>query len=221
MISVTNLVVGYQNNPIPYTISGDIKKGDLTAIIGPNGVGKTTLLKTLCSLIPSISGEIDWKNECQRDIAWLPQHSNIDRDFPINVFEVVSMGCWPRKSIMGRLSKKDIARVYFALEQTGITDLAKKSISLLSGGQFQRMLFARMLVQDASIMLMDEPFTGIDQETQKILLQLIVELHQQGKTIAAVLHDKDLVDHYFSNIIQFETNKVSFYKNKNLGKVIG
>ncbi|CAM4178711.1 metal ABC transporter ATP-binding protein [Vibrio neonatus] len=213
MIHFNDLVIGYQNKAVCHSISGQVKLGSLSAIVGPNGVGKSTLLKTLCGLIPAISGTTSLENVDKKGIAWLPQKSNIDQDFPINVFEVVSMGCWPRKSIFRRLSKKDMQNVDWALEQVGITELKKTSINCLSGGQFQRMLFARLLVQDAPIMLMDEPFAGIDEDTQMLILNLILELHRKGKTIVAVLHDISMVESYFTDIIRLSNGQAIFEQN--------
>ncbi|GAD89199.1 MULTISPECIES: metal ABC transporter ATP-binding protein [Vibrio] len=213
MIHFNDLVIGYQNKAVCHSISGQVKLGSLSAIVGPNGVGKSTLLKTLCGLIPAISGSTSLENIDKKGIAWLPQKSNIDQDFPINVFEVVSMGCWPRKSIFRRLSKKDMQNVDWALEQVGITELKKTSINRLSGGQFQRMLFARLLVQDAPIMLMDEPFAGIDEDTQMLILNLILELHRKGKTIVAVLHDISMVESYFTDIIRLSNGQAIFEQN--------
>ncbi|CAM2830724.1 metal ABC transporter ATP-binding protein [Vibrio rarus] len=219
MINITELVIGYQNKAVCHPISGQIKLGSLSAIVGPNGVGKSTLLNTLCGLIPAISGTTSLTHVAKKDIAWLPQKSNIDQDFPINVFEVVSMGCWPRKSLFGRLSKKDIQRVDWALQQVEITDLKKTSINRLSGGQFQRMLFARLLVQDAPVMLMDEPFAGIDEDTQMLILKLIIDLHRKGKTIVAVLHDISMVENYFTHIIRLNNGQAVFEQNNNLNQV--
>lgn len=213
MIEFLNLVVGYQNTPVVGAISGEINTGTLTAIIGPNGAGKSTLLKTVCGTIQPISGEIRFATNRVNNIAWLPQQSNIDRDFPINVFEVVSMGCWPSKSLFRKLSTVDLNKVNQALEQVGLLDLKHTSIGLLSGGQFQRMLFARLLVQDAPLMLMDEPFVGIDEETQDLLLKIIIDLHKKGRTIVAVLHDLSLVERHFTDIIHIKTCEVSFEKN--------
>ncbi|WP_261835054.1 metal ABC transporter ATP-binding protein [Vibrio ishigakensis] len=212
MIFFNNLVIGYQNSPVTEAINGTITKASLTAIIGPNGAGKSTLLKSICGITEPISGNIEFSSGMHSGIAWLPQQSNLDRDFPIDVFEVVSMGCWPRKGILKRLTSGEIHKVNNALQQVGILDLKKTSIDQLSGGQFQRMLFARLLVQDTPIMLMDEPFAGIDEETQKLLLELIIDLHQQGKTIIAVLHDISLVERHFTDIIHIKQGCVSFNK---------
>ncbi|GLR74131.1 metal ABC transporter ATP-binding protein [Aliivibrio sifiae] len=203
MMIIQDLVIGYQNLPISSSISGEILQGSLTAIVGPNGSGKSTFSKTLCGLLPAISGNISCPITLKQNIAWLPQHSHIDHDFPINVFEVVSMGCWPRKKITHWLYP-DKARVFTALEQVGIAHLSSVSINALSGGEFQRMLFARMLVQDLPIMLMDEPFTGIDEETQQVLLALIMKLNTEGKTIIAVLHDSTIVENNFTHLIRFD-----------------
>ncbi|MDN3700132.1 metal ABC transporter ATP-binding protein [Vibrio artabrorum] len=203
MITLQDLVIGYQNNPLCCAISGQITQGSLTAIVGCNGSGKTTFSKTLCGLLAPIEGSINCSIDLHKNLAWLPQRSHIDRDFPINVYEVVAMGCWPRKGIIDWLSS-DKKRMFTALEQVGISHLASVSINSLSGGEFQRMLFARMLVQDLPVMLMDEPFAAIDEQTQQLLLALIMKLHKQGKTIIAVLHDSHIVSNNFTQLIKFK-----------------
>ncbi|CAM3951018.1 High-affinity zinc uptake system ATP-binding protein ZnuC [Vibrio aerogenes CECT 7868] len=197
MIELNNLVVGYQGKGLTEPVSGCFDQGSLTAIMGENGTGKSTLLKTICGMLSPVSGHVSFRQNTQTDMSWLPQQADIDRSFPINVFDVVSMGCWPRRSMMAALRRQDIARVEAALETTGISDLANYSVNQLSGGQFQRMLFARLLVQDAPVMLMDEPFTGIDAQTQEMLIALIGQLHQAGKTIIAVLHNPEMVHTFF------------------------
>lgn len=214
MIELRELTIGYKNKPISSPISGKIETKTLTAIVGPNGVGKSTLLKTICGLLPPLSGNCVFTQDGINSIAWLPQHLNVEKDFPINIFEVVSMGCWPRRNIFKGLNHKDRECIDWALNQVGIADLKEKNINSLSGGQFQRMLFARLLVQDAPIMIMDEPFVGIDEETQEVLLRLIMKLHNKGKTIITVLHDIKLVESYFTHTIKMEDGNVVFETNR-------
>lgn len=199
MIELNDLIVGYQGIGLAEPITGNFKPGTLTAIMGENGAGKSTLLKTICGLQPAISGRVAVTG--QASMSWLPQQADIDRSFPITVFDVVAMGCWPRKGIIARLRGPDTDAIYSALNEVGICDLANYSVNQLSGGQFQRMLFARLLVQNAEIMLMDEPFTGIDSQTQEMLLKLICKLHEQGKTMIAVLHNPDMVMNFFPEIL--------------------
>jgi len=197
MIYLNNLVIGYQGKRLTQPISGQFEEGSLTAVMGENGTGKSTLLKTLCGLQPALSGRVLFKEDAQSKMAWLPQQADIDKGFPINVFDVVAMGCWPERRITFSLQHHDMDRIYAALNAVGIENLANVSISQLSGGQFQRMLFARLLVQNASIMLMDEPFTGIDSQTQDMLMALICQLSHEGKTMIAVLHNPNLVSDFF------------------------
>ncbi len=201
MIELKNLVVGYKNQPVTAPISGRFIQGSLTAIKGANGAGKSTLLKTLNGMLPPVSGGVVYHSGSCHNQCSLPQHSDVDSDYPINLYEVVAMGCWPRKGIMRSLSSGDKRRISEAIELVGLTDYIRASIGVLSGGQFQRMLFARMLVQNEPVMLMDEPFTGIDENTRRILLELIVALNRKGKTIIAVLHDMDIVRQYFPNLL--------------------
>ncbi|MCE0495839.1 metal ABC transporter ATP-binding protein [Vibrio salinus] len=195
MIKLRNLVVGYLGQGLAEPVTGSFSEGSLTAIMGENGTGKSTLLKTICGIQPAIGGDVEIK-QCAR-MSWLPQQAEIDRSFPITVFDVVAMGCWPDNGIISSLKSKDIDNIYSALDEVGITDLVDYNVSQLSGGQFQRMLFARLLVQNAEIMLMDEPFTGIDSQTQNTLIRLICQLHERGKTIIAVLHNPEMVTDFF------------------------
>ncbi|MDC0612448.1 ABC transporter ATP-binding protein [Vibrio sp.] len=199
MIHLHNLVVGYQGYGLAEPINGGFKRGSLTAIMGENGAGKSTLLKTICGIQPAVSGSVSINKAVS--LSWLPQQADIDRSFPINVFDVVAMGCWPRKSMMDSLRDADIAKIYAALDEVGIRDLVNFSVNQLSGGQFQRMLFARLLVQDADVMMMDEPFTGIDSQTQDVLIKLMCNLHQSGKTVIAVLHNPEMVADFFPDTL--------------------
>ena len=204
MIQLNNLQIGYRHAPLPYLFNGYFKTGSLTAIMGANGTGKSTLIKTLCQQLPAISGSV----HIEGSIAWLPQQSDIERGFPITVFDVVAMGCWPKTGLFRGLNSDLRVQIGQALAQTGIENLAKRVISTPSGGQFQRMLVARMLVQNADILLMDEPFTGIDETTQADLLDLIKALHQQGKTILTVLHDQEMACAFFPELLRLDQSTI-------------
>lgn len=208
MIELHNLVVGYQMHPLTQPISGRFQHASLTAVMGANGAGKSTLLKTLAKIQKPLSGEVNFSSQLQKSISWLPQQADIERSFPISVLDVVAMGCWPKVGICRALSQNDEGNVQRAMKEVGIEHLATNTINQLSGGQFQRMLFARLLVQDAPIMLMDEPFVGIDSQTRDTLLSLISRLHQQGKTIIIVLHDMDIVSAFFPDILLIKEGKV-------------
>ncbi|MGX9522559.1 metal ABC transporter ATP-binding protein [Vibrio mediterranei] len=212
VIELQQVKVGYKNKPIFPTLTGTFKLGSLTAIMGDNGVGKTTLLKTLMHTITPLAGDIIFHGDSSKSIAWLPQHSDVDRQFPMTVFDTVAMGAVNHTSLFKSLSKSDNLRIQDAIAKVGVTDLIHRSINTLSGGQFQRMLFARMLVQDADILIMDEPFVGIDTATQQQLLFLIKTLHHQGKTIIAVLHDANIVHQHFPSLLHISQQNIYWGK---------
>nr|WP_213991885.1 ABC transporter ATP-binding protein [Sodalis sp. dw_96] len=197
MITLSNLILGYQGLRIAAPISGTFQTGSLTAIIGANGTGKSTLLKTIAGLLPPVGGHLAFASEPRPRIAYLPQQSELDRQFPVNVFDVVSMGCWPATGLLRRIGGADKAIIRQALERVGLDSMPGRSIDALSGGQFQRMLFARLLVQQAPLVLLDEPFTGIDRQTCDLLLEVIAQLHRAGQTIIVVLHDHGQVARHF------------------------
>lgn len=214
MITLEHLVAGYRGRAVTQPISGQFETGSLTAIMGPNGAGKSTVVKTLCGLQSPVSGQVNCS--AGLTIAWLPQRAEVDCDFPISVYDVVAMGCWPVRGILGLLRGKDHVRIQQALAQVGISELAERSIGELSGGQFQRMLFARLLVQDAEVMVMDEPFAGIDQITQQVLMQLIIALNKQGKTLITVLHDFTMVRRCFPQLLLITPQQITWGATQNV-----
>ena len=203
MIRLQNLVVGYQGVPLlKKPISGIFGSGSLTALIGENGVGKSTLLKTICGILPPIGGEVQFSSDSvKKSISWLPQRTDIDCSFPISVFDVVAMGCWPQSAVYSPLKDEDIERIFLALKRVRIASLADRALDRLSSGQIQRMLFARLLVQNIDIMVMDEPFTGTDNQTQDELIRLVVELNRSGRTVITVLHNLEIVARFFPDTL--------------------
>lgn len=196
MIELDNLVAGYEGVAITPSLSGVIHKGSMTAIVGLNGCGKSTLLKTLAGFIPPVSGVVRW-SPTRPTIGWLAQRHALESQFPLTVLDVVSQGAWPRISLLRGLRNDVRRRIQAALARVGLTEMARTPIEALSGGQFQRMLFARVLVQRAPLVMLDEPFTGIDEATTHDLMTVIQEMHQQGQTVLAVLHDNQRVADYF------------------------
>ena len=207
MMTLTQLVIGYQRQCITQPVSGTFFTGSLTAIIGANGTGKSTLLKTIAGLLPPVAGDLTFESGIRPRIAYLPQQSEMDRQFPVNVFDVVSMGCWPRTGLLRRIGAADRDRIQHALERVGLSSMPNRPIEALSGGQFQRMLFARLLVQQAPLVLLDEPFTGIDGPTCDLLLEVIKQLHEQGQTILVVLHDHVQVARHFPQTLLLTPEK--------------
>lgn len=190
-LSITNLTVKYGKTTAVDHLSCQIHSGDLLAIVGPNGGGKSSFLKALVSLIPH-KGKI--KSSTQK-MAYLPQQTEIDRTIPLLVEEFISFGLIPSVGFWKSISSRH--QIDQALATVGLKGYAKASLSELSGGQFQRVLFARLLLQDADTILLDEPFSAIDRQTTQTLMEIIQTLHSKGKTIITVLHDYTLVRQYF------------------------
>ncbi len=196
-LAFRNLTLGYNALPAVKELDTQITEGSLTAIVGPNGAGKSTLLKGVTGLLSPIEGQIDLNGFAREDIAYLPQQSDIDRSFPITVTDMVAMGLWREIGFFGRLTRAQRIRVEDAIAAVGLTGLGKRAIGSLSGGQMQRALFARLLLQDARLVLLDEPFTAIDARTMTDLLAVIANWHAEGRTVVAVLHDHDIVKSHF------------------------
>jgi zinc/manganese transport system ATP-binding protein len=174
-------------------LTGAFAPGSLTAVAGPNGTGKSTLLHAMCGLLPLSSGRIDRDGLNARSIALLPQDGRLDRSFPITCRDVVALGWTAHLGWFRRIGPEQYAMVDQALASVGLDGLGDRSIGALSAGQFQRTLFARTIVRDAPVILLDEPFSAIDTATEADLLAIVHTWHQQGRTVIAVLHDLDLI----------------------------
>ena len=181
----------------------------LTAIAGPNGAGKTTLLRAVAGLHRLSGGTITGASDPRR-IALLPQAGGLDRRFPITCRELVTFGAWGRTGAFARLRRDDEARVEAALAQMGLSGLAGRLISALSAGQFQRVLFARLIVQDAPVILLDEPFNAVDTATEADLLVLLHQWEAEGRTIVAVLHDNELILQHFPKTLLLARIRVAW-----------
>ncbi len=196
-IRFRDLTLGYDRHPAVHHLDGDVESGALLAICGPNGAGKSTLLKGIVGALSPLSGAISLPLAKARDIAYLPQAADIDRSFPIPVFDVVAMGLWKRRGLFGGFSARDKETIGDAIAAVGLEGFERRAIATLSGGQLQRMLFARLLIQDAAIILLDEPFTAIDSKTTADLLDLVAHWRAEKRTVLAVLHDLALVRTHF------------------------
>ena len=168
-VAFENLTLGYDRLPAVQKLEAEIQRGSLTAVVGPNGAGNSTLLTGVLGTLPPIEGHIRINGIQRQDIAYLPQQSEIDRAFPITVLDLVSMGLWREIGAFGQLKRKARAKVEEAVAAVGLTGFERRSIGTLSGGQMQRALFARRLLQNAQLVLLDEPFTAIDAKTMKDL----------------------------------------------------
>jgi zinc/manganese transport system ATP-binding protein len=174
-------------------ISGEIAPGALVAVVGPNGAGKSTLFRGIVGILKPLAGSIGLGDLNTRDIAYLPQSVDIDRSFPISVFDFVGTGLWRRTGMFGGMGKAEQQRIAHALAAVGLSGFENRGIGTLSGGQMQRMLFARVLLQDARVIVLDEPFNAIDAKTSADLIELVRRWHAEKRTVLAALHDMDLV----------------------------
>ena len=197
MIQLHNLTVSYQRHPAVHHVSGRFAAATATAIFGPNGAGKSTLLKTIMGAIAPDSGRVQFDKVGRKDIAYLPQQSEIDRSLPVSVIDLVSSGHWRRSGLFGRVGRDEDEASWNALVTVGLEDFARHPVAALSSGQFQRVLFARILVQDARLILLDEPFNAVDARTTFDLLALVQRWQDEGRTVIAVLHDYEQVRAYF------------------------
>jgi len=188
-----DLTLGYERHPAVHHLEGVVEAGALLAVIGPNGAGKSTLLRAIAGILPPLAGTIARNGLDPHDIAYLPQIAEIDRSFPIAVFDFVATGLWRTRGAFGAIGKRDRAAVAAALATVGLNGFERRGIGTLSGGQTQRMLFARVLLQDARMIVLDEPFNAIDSKTVADLFALVAQWHREGRTVVVALHDLDLV----------------------------
>lgn len=188
-----DVTLGYDRHPAVHHLDGEVASGALLAIVGPNGAGKSTLFRGLVGILKPLSGVIETSDLDIRDIAYLPQTVDIDRSFPISVYDFVGTGLWRSTGFFGGMGKAARDKIGQALAAVGLNGFENRAIGTLSGGQMQRMLFARVLLQDARLIVLDEPFNAIDTRTSADLLALVRRWHAEKRTVLAALHDMDLV----------------------------
>jgi zinc/manganese transport system ATP-binding protein len=196
-IQFRNVTLGYDRHPAVHHLDGEVASGALLAVVGPNGAGKSTLFRGVAGILRPLAGVIGRDGLDHRDIAYLPQTVDIDRSFPISVFDFVGTGLWRSTGFWGGIGKAARDRILQALAAVGLNGFENRNIGTLSGGQMQRMLFARVLLQDARLIVLDEPFNAVDTKTSADLLALVKRWHTEGRTVLAALHDMDLVRHHF------------------------
>ncbi len=210
-VEVSRLTVAYNSKPVLENVDLELPRGMLTAVMGPNGAGKTTLIKAMLGLIPKVEGQISFPkiNGKKACIGYVPQSESIDWDFPVSVLDVVTMGCYGRVGWVKRPTRDDKNFAMTMLKKVGMEEYAKRQISQLSGGQQQRTFIARALAQKADVYLMDEPFKGVDSDTEKSIIALLKELRSAGKTVVAVHHDLSTVSDYFDWVTLINMNVVA------------
>jgi zinc/manganese transport system ATP-binding protein len=209
-IRFEDVTLGYGRRPAVHHLDGEIAGGSLVAVVGPNGAGKSTLLKGIAGSLQPLAGTIERSRGNHTRLAYLPQAADLDRSFPLSTFDLVSLGLWSKAGLFGAVGRKDRSRVEEALAAVGLTGFERRGIGTLSGGQMQRALFARLLLQDAQIILLDEPFTAIDAKTTADLLDLVRRWHHESRTVVAVLHDLDVVRRVFPETLLIAREPVAW-----------
>jgi zinc/manganese transport system ATP-binding protein len=211
-LTFDDLTLGYHRHPAIHHLSGSIARGSLTAVVGSNGSGKSTLMKGIVGVLKPMSGSCTVEKGVR--IAYLPQQSELDRSFPARVIDLVSLGLWPKRGLLGRFTSDDRDRVAKALMSVGLGGFEKRPIDTLSGGQLQRALFARVLVQDADLILLDEPFNAIDAKTVGDLIELIKRWHGEKRTIMVVVHDLHLVREHFPETLLLARKPIAWGESR-------
>jgi manganese/zinc/iron transport system ATP- binding protein len=212
-VTVHDLTVAYRDAPVLWDVDLTIPTGTLTAVIGPNGAGKSTMLKAILGLVPVAAGTVEifghTSPKQRRLVGYVPQRGSVDWNFPTNALDVVTMGTYGQVGWVKRPGKAERERAYHSLEQVGMADFANRQISQLSGGQQQRVFLARALVQDAQLYFMDEPFAGVDAQTEKAIIQILQTLRSQGKTVICVHHDLESAPDYFDWLVLLNVRKIA------------
>lgn len=212
-LSISGLSVAYDDAIVVGEVDARFMSGTMTAIIGPNGAGKSSLLKATLGIVPKLAGHVAFFGEpldTIRDrVAYVPQCAGVDWDFPARVIDVVLMGLYRELGIFGRLRPSHEKRAMDCIARVGLTDFARRQIGALSGGQQQRVFLARALAQQADILLLDEPFAGVDAATEKALVQVLHALRDEGRAIVAVHHDLATVPAYFDHVLLLNRRRIA------------
>lgn len=217
-IEINGLSVAYEHKRVLSNIYLKIEPGFIYGLIGPNGAGKSTLFKSILKEVEPNAGEIKILGSVSKDmlikIAYVPQRDEVDWQFPATVYDIVSMGRFPHKSLLDRLNTTDRTIILEALDQLDIIKLKDRQIGELSGGQQQRVFLARALCQQSEILLMDEPFVGVDIKTENKIIDILKELVSKGKTVLVVHHDLDSVMMYFDRVILINQKLMAYGDTK-------
>jgi len=209
-IVLHDLTLGYDGHPAVHHLSGVFEAGSMTAVVGPNGSGKSTLLKGLTGILHPLGGRIEQGSLKTSQIAYLPQLVEIDRSFPITVLDTVALGLWHAVGMFGGMKTGHWQQARQALASVGLEGFERRTIGNLSAGQFQRVLFARLLLQDCPVILLDEPFTAIDTRTTADLLDVVQNWHAENRTIIAVLHNFDQVRSHFPKTLMIAREPIGW-----------
>lgn len=201
LVRLEDATLGYGRRPAVHHLDGEIRAGDLIAVAGPNGAGKTTLLKGLARMLAPLEGRIAHSGLKRGDIAYLPQLAELDRSFPIDVWGLVALGAYARAGAFAALKRDTRNRIAAAIAAVGLEGFEQRPIASLSGGQMQRAVFARVMVQEAKLILLDEPLNAIDARTAERLIERVRSWRSEGRAIVTVLHDYDVIRAHFPSTL--------------------
>jgi zinc/manganese transport system ATP-binding protein len=218
ILKLHDLTVAYDRQPAVHHIKGEFARGGLTAITGPNGAGKSTLLKAIAGILPVFEGSIEFCGITRKDMAYLPQAADLQMDFPINVLQMVTSGFWQVSNGFQRISAAQRELAAEALCVVGLGGFAGRTLNSLSAGQFQRALFARVIAQDAKLILLDEPFTAMDAGTTEALLKVVQTWQREGRTVISVLHDFEQIKTHFSDCLLIARECVAWGRSQEVLK---
>jgi zinc/manganese transport system ATP-binding protein len=209
-VTLKNLTLSYNRHPAVHHVSGHFPSGSLTAIAGPNGAGKSTLLKAIAGLTRPDEGQVSIDKSPGERIAYLPQAADLQRDFPLSLLHMVCTGFWHITGGHGSITPAMKTTAQEAIANVGLRGLETRALSSLSAGQFQRALFARLLVQDASLILLDEPFNAIDESTTRHLMEIIARWHAESRTVICVLHDFEQIRQHFPDCLLLARESIAW-----------
>ena len=209
-IELDQVSLGWRDRVAVRDVTGAFRRGSLTALVGPNGAGKSTLIKGIMGQLSPLRGTIRFAKDIADQIACLPQVGDLDKSFPVTVYDLVALGAWRRTGWWRRFGTSEHLRVQQALETVGLADFGRRIIGTLSGGQLQRALFARLMMHDAQVLILDEPFAAVDRDTVDDLMRLLQQWHHEGRTVIVVLHDLDQVRHSFPEALLLGGQVVSW-----------
>jgi manganese/zinc/iron transport system ATP- binding protein len=211
VIHIENLTAVHDQNIVLRCINAQIMPGTMIGILGPNGAGKSTLFKLLIGTMRPFAGKVIYANGMNiKNIAYVPQRIGVDWDFPITVKEVVLMGRYGHIGWFAKPTSSDYDKVFNALEKVGMLAYADRPIAELSGGQQQRIFLARALVQEPTMYLLDEPLVGIDMPTERIIIDILQQERNQGKTVLMIHHDLHTASTYFDHLMLINVNLIAF-----------
>ncbi len=213
-VQVSSVTVAYSGTVAVRDVSFTLPTGTATAVIGPNGAGKSTLLKAMLDLVPRKAGEVRMLGQpvdkVRRRVAYVPQRGEVDWTFPITVLDAVLLGTYPRLGFFRRPGAAERELAVEALDKVGLSELAARQIGQLSGGQQQRVFIARALAQQPEVILLDEPFVGVDAVSEEVIVGILEQLRGEGATIVAVHHNLSTAADYFGHVVLLNRSLVAY-----------